>query len=336
LISNLGSGFVDFFYEPAKGITVSPLDFGKGLVKGTKSLVTKSLSGVMGTASKLTSTLTKIGEKVTFDDDYKRDRAINRQNQAKNIGEGIAFGVRDFGIGLYKGVTGVVLEPIKGAKDEGAKGLLKGIGKGLAGVVLKPTIGAIDIVTRTTEGIKNNALNRTKIRVRPPRHVGPDRVLNLYNPEKAIGQEIFKTLRDGRYRKEYFLYHLDLPEDTMVIVSDKNLYFCDKSYELGRKWIDKWRVDLQDIYEINKEDESYHLILQIYIPKKRKLKEKLIVCYEKDYLYTLNALILQALKSVPNSILKKGKEDIELKFFDNNAKELDVIVDKRNKEKKSK
>jgi len=31
LVSHLGTGVKDLFYEPAKGITVSPKEFGKGL-----------------------------------------------------------------------------------------------------------------------------------------------------------------------------------------------------------------------------------------------------------------------------------------------------------------
>jgi hypothetical protein len=31
LVQNLGTGVKDLFYEPAKGITISPKEFGKGL-----------------------------------------------------------------------------------------------------------------------------------------------------------------------------------------------------------------------------------------------------------------------------------------------------------------
>jgi vacuolar protein sorting-associated protein 13A/C len=68
-----------------------------------------------------------------MDDDYQRERAARAATQAKHAGEGIAYGFRDFGIGIYKGITGIVMEPIKGAKKEGAFGVLKGVGKGLAG-----------------------------------------------------------------------------------------------------------------------------------------------------------------------------------------------------------
>jgi hypothetical protein len=39
-------------------------------------------------------------------------------------------GIRDFGKGLWHGATGVLTQPIKGAKQDGIVGFGKGIGKG--------------------------------------------------------------------------------------------------------------------------------------------------------------------------------------------------------------
>lgn len=46
------------------------------------------------------------------------------------------MGTRDFGKGLFHGLTGVVTQPIRGAKNEGFVGALKGAGRGLVGYVL--------------------------------------------------------------------------------------------------------------------------------------------------------------------------------------------------------
>jgi hypothetical protein len=58
-VSNLGTGVKDFFYEPAKGMVKSPEEFGKGLAKGTSSLIKKSTYALFDTASKLTGTVAK-------------------------------------------------------------------------------------------------------------------------------------------------------------------------------------------------------------------------------------------------------------------------------------
>lgn len=44
-----------------------------------------------------------------MDEDYQRDRAIRKQKKAQHVGEGFVYGITDFGIGLYKGITGVVV-----------------------------------------------------------------------------------------------------------------------------------------------------------------------------------------------------------------------------------
>lgn len=58
--------------------------------------------------------------------------------------------------------------------EEGAKGVLKGFGRGIAGVIIKPSVGAIDLITRTTEGVRNTTLlgDKKVERKRPPRYFG--------------------------------------------------------------------------------------------------------------------------------------------------------------------
>lgn len=224
----------------------------RGVVKGTKSLLQNSVYGIMSTASKLTNTLAKIGATATFDDDYKRERAKLRQQQAENVGEGLAYGVRDFGLGLYKGVTGVVLEPIKGAQNEGAIGAIKGIGKGAAGVVLKPVIGAVDLVTRTTEGIKNTASDTAKkARIRPPRLVAPGGELHIYNQEKALGQELLNLINNGRFRDEYLAFHFHPDPKHVFIVTKMEIIYADIStlskLAYGAAWKCTWHYLLAGI-----------------------------------------------------------------------------------------
>jgi vacuolar protein sorting-associated protein 13A/C len=59
-------------------------------------------------------------------------------------------------------VIGVVKQPVKGTKKEGVLGFFKGVGKGMAGLVMKPLSGTMDLVSNTSEGIKNTAKNMSK------------------------------------------------------------------------------------------------------------------------------------------------------------------------------
>ena len=55
--------------------------------------------------------------------------------------------------GFVSGVTGVVKQPLQGARKEGAAGFFKGFGKGLVGVVARPVGGIVDMASSTFEGI---------------------------------------------------------------------------------------------------------------------------------------------------------------------------------------
>ena len=171
-----------------------------------------------------------------------------KQQKARHVGEGLALGFRDFGIGLYKGVTGIVTEPIKGVQKEGALGLLKGVGKGITGVVFKPMVGAVDLVTRTTEGIKNTATLGDavlKVRVRPPRHIGPEKIVRLYNFKRAVAQELLVTADNGKYRRERLVAQLMLPAGSVLILTDRAVLLVKKAaitLGTGSAWTCDWHV----------------------------------------------------------------------------------------------
>jgi hypothetical protein len=66
------------------------------------------------------------------------DDTVRPQTQVSGFVSGAKAAGKEFGLGWYDGVTGLVTQPWKGARKEGASGLFKGIGKGMAGLVTKP------------------------------------------------------------------------------------------------------------------------------------------------------------------------------------------------------
>lgn len=72
-----------------------------------------------------------------------------------NLATGVAFGTKSMVEHLVSAVTGVVLEPVRGARKGGIKGGALGFGKGILGLVCKPVAGTIDFVTQTTRGLGN-------------------------------------------------------------------------------------------------------------------------------------------------------------------------------------
>merc|ERR1739848_150573 len=93
---------------------------------------------------------------------------------------------------------------------------------GITGLYVKPAVGTIDLVTRTTEGIKNTTTfwdDRKRSRNRTPRHFGPDGVLHNYDTSKAEGQSLLYGLSEGRYlqQREYYMFHFSVGKFVMVV-----------------------------------------------------------------------------------------------------------------------
>jgi len=236
LLSNIGSGFKDFFEEPAKAIRHDPSQIGLGMAKGTAKLVGKTVfTSVFGTTSKITGVVSNVTAQASFDKEYLAQRNIDAQSKPKHVGEGFAMGLMGFGKGLVGGVTGIVTQPMKGVKEEGAVGLMKGIGKGLVGLAVKPSVAAIDLVTKSTEGIANTTayLERDKRRTkRPTRYFDERCLVMVYNREKASGQHLLHTLNQGEFKNQIYYFHICLDKGdkkkTTVLISKSAFFLIHK------------------------------------------------------------------------------------------------------------
>ena len=52
---------------------------------------------------------------------------------------------QELGLGVYDALSGIVTQPIKGAREGGQQGMYKGIGKGLGGLLFKPLAGVFQL-----------------------------------------------------------------------------------------------------------------------------------------------------------------------------------------------
>lgn len=115
---------------------------------------------------------------------------------------GIKTAGKEFGLGMYDGLSGILTQLYHGAKKEGSSGLVKGVGKGLAGVIVKPDAGesmGVEFIRKQSrlEGYEDGILiflqlssrsQRIHLRVSSPRctnnaliRVGaPDLLIHLY------------------------------------------------------------------------------------------------------------------------------------------------------------
>ncbi|EGG23782.1 hypothetical protein DFA_05918 [Cavenderia fasciculata] len=263
LAESLGSGFKDFFHEPAMGIVKSPQDFALGVSKGTSSLVNNSVFGIMDSASKITGTIGKGLVHLSLDDQYIRERQESNKVKPTGLKQGLEFGIRDLGEGLLRGITGIIDEPIKGATQEKSiEGFLKGVGKGVIGVAVKPTVGLFEFASRTSEGVKNSttiakSLMNNNRRRRLPRYFSKDGTLQLYNNFKAQGAYLLYSKFGAPPLHSWYQFHVLLSRDHVLLASTNQIVLLAKSssasgqapsdYEIG------WTIKINDIQQFFKQ-----------------------------------------------------------------------------------
>jgi UDP:flavonoid glycosyltransferase YjiC (YdhE family) len=81
------------------------------------------------------------------------DDTVRPQPQINDFVSGAKTAGKEFGLGMYDGITGIVTQPWKGAQREGLGGFAKGFGKGIGGLVAKPSAAAFGILGYTMKEI---------------------------------------------------------------------------------------------------------------------------------------------------------------------------------------
>jgi len=81
------------------------------------------------------------------------DDTVRKAEPVTDFKSGLKAAGKEFGYGMYDGITGLVTQPMARAKKEGAAGFLKGVGMGIGGIVLKPGAAFWSIPGYTMKGI---------------------------------------------------------------------------------------------------------------------------------------------------------------------------------------
>lgn len=71
------------------------------------------------------------------------DDTVRPTEKVTDLTSGIKVAGKEFGLGLFDGITGLVTQPLRGAEKEGAAGFVKGFAKGIGGIVFKPAAGKL-------------------------------------------------------------------------------------------------------------------------------------------------------------------------------------------------
>lgn len=89
------------------------------------------------------------------------DDSVRPPERVTDLGSGLKAAGKEFGLGMYDGISGLITQPLKGAQKEGGVGAIKGFGKGIGGIVLKPAAAFWSIPAYTMQGL--NAELRTRM-----------------------------------------------------------------------------------------------------------------------------------------------------------------------------
>eukprot|EP00878_Enallax_costatus_P013777 GHUV01014408.1.p1 GENE.GHUV01014408.1~~GHUV01014408.1.p1 ORF type:complete len:898 (+),score=328.70 GHUV01014408.1:398-3091(+) len=153
--------------------------------------------GVLGTATRLLVVSSNITSAITGTSSGALGAGTASTERVGNIGQGIVEGGRTFGEGLLKGVTGIVADPLAGAKQGGVLGFMSGTVRGLVGVPGQIIGGALSAASKVTEGMDATykevkgqltaADQRVILRRRLPRCIRGDGVLTPYSAIPAMG-----------------------------------------------------------------------------------------------------------------------------------------------------
>lgn len=209
LVTSLGIGVQDFFYEPYHAFTSNPTDIavigklGRGVVKGTLSIVSNTTEGMIGTGTTFTRAVGRGFAKLAMDPSYMVARE-ELQRQPRTTTEAMTRPLRDIGNGVYYGVVGLVKVPYNSFRRHRAYGIVPGIAKGMAGFFAKPVVGVLDAITHTGDVIREvvRAISREQQapvnRIRLRNQFGPDGRMLPYSYPAALGMLVAQALDRSR------------------------------------------------------------------------------------------------------------------------------------------
>eukprot|EP01016_Furgasonia_blochmanni_P024730 TRINITY_DN2668_c0_g1_i2.p1 TRINITY_DN2668_c0_g1~~TRINITY_DN2668_c0_g1_i2.p1 ORF type:complete len:440 (+),score=59.79 TRINITY_DN2668_c0_g1_i2:109-1428(+) len=205
---HISNGVADLFEKPVEGFKRGALDGTVGIISGTTSLVSNTVMGTLNSLNSVTGSVANGISKLSLDDDYLRERERNKMKKPKDVMDGLGQGAKSLLEGFGKGVTGVFVQPIKGASKDGVEGFFKGTVQGFTGLFVKPLAGILDGASKATEGLKNTSKGDHAVdrKAREPRaFYGALRYYKSYNEDDAETCKVLRTYKKGRYARTDYI-----------------------------------------------------------------------------------------------------------------------------------
>ncbi|XP_064396100.1 intermembrane lipid transfer protein VPS13C-like isoform X3 [Halichondria panicea] len=255
-VKGLKDGTINLFYHPIQGAVLGPGEFFEGLALGGREFFSSTIGGLSGALGKVSGAIGDIAAKMTGDDEFQEDR--RRSDTWGQSLEGAAKG-------FVSGLTGVITQPYKGAKKEGAWGAIKGFSKGIVGVVLRPTAGILDLTSATFNAVqkKSKAGDSTVAEIRAARYIGPERIVFPYSPRRSTGYALFVDIDNGRLLEtDTYFDHVELIDNPLkvLLITSRQLAVVKMSSIRGR-FDDDYTVDFTEFTGPARIDEKHNSVV---------------------------------------------------------------------------
>ncbi|EIW85621.1 glycosyltransferase family 1 protein [Coniophora puteana RWD-64-598 SS2] len=158
-VTNWYTGIAQIFYQPTKGIVKTT----KAIPAGVMDIILSIHEGLHN-APKL----------------YGSD--VRKKGDVSDFSSGLKEAGKGFFYGYYDGITGLVREPVQGAKKEGFLGAIKGSARSFVNVNMRPAAGAIGLVANPAQGAWKSLRKMWHSDARQPQ-----RETRVYEGQQAVG-----------------------------------------------------------------------------------------------------------------------------------------------------
>nr|KAG5703288.1 hypothetical protein BaRGS_025530 [Batillaria attramentaria] len=255
LVRDFTQGLGDFFYEPFLGSVQGSDQFAEGLARGVHSLMGNTVGGAAGSVALVTGSIGNALAVLSFDEDYQKKRRTRMQQQPRHLPASLVQAGRSLVVGVGLGFSGLVLDPVKGAHEDGVEGFFKGVGKGILGLLTKPAGGVIDMVSMAFDGLRRTAEMEGGVaaKLRLPRFINPNIGLRPYSEYKAAGQRLLKSLKKGEIsQNDMYLAHAPLSKEEradILLITNKHIILLERCRFWGN-WDVEWMIDVDAVLGI--------------------------------------------------------------------------------------
>ena len=274
-LRSLGTGVKDLFYLPAKAVVRKPRGLGRAMAAGGASFAKHTMLAAVRPAKQVAGALNRTTDRALA----AMAMSTSSSAASQSGGRMILQGTTGLGMGVLQGAIGLVQEPYKGARKQGARGFAKGVGKGLVGAAIRPTSGVLNFAHRwagalqqaTGENETNSTHSARVGRARPPRMLHGERHrIALYSIAEALARHVLQSTEEGKYLHEPLL-HCDLlgeegrSETTVIVVlTEVRLLTVDAT-----SWRMVLNLQLRRLHSVTRE--GHTLLLHLFARRRQHI-----------------------------------------------------------------